>query len=231
MTTGYGLAAWCRHRLLACCVLPLALGQAQAASPPAAHAPLASRTVLVMGDSLSAAYGLRANEGWVALTSSRMAREFPRWRIVNASISGETTAGGASRVVGEVLHHRPAVVVVELGANDALRGLPLRELRRNLGYIIGASRFVGADVVLVGMRAPPNLGPEYTRELEQSYRYLARLFDVDLLPFLLEPVAMRRDRFQDDNLHPTAEAQPALRDHVWPLLSAAIRKRDAAFRD
>jgi acyl-CoA thioesterase I len=231
MTTGYGLAVWCRHRLLACCVLLLALGQAQATPPPAPDDARASRTVLVMGDSLSAAYGLRVDEGWVALTARRIERDFPGWRVANASISGETTAGGASRVIAEVLHHRPAILVIELGANDALRGLPLRELRRNLGYMIGAARFVGAEVLLIGMRAPPNLGPEYTGELEHSYRSLARLFDVDLLPFLLEPVASRRDSFQDDNLHPTAAAQPALRDHVWPLLSDAIRKRDAAFRD
>lgn len=231
MTTGYGVARRPWHRLLGCCVLLLASGLAQAAPPAADAAPPATRTVLVMGDSLSAAYGIRADQGWVALTEARIARDFPGWRVANASISGETTAGGAARMVSEVLHHRPGVVVVELGANDALRGLPLRELRRNLGYMIGAAQFIGADVLLVGMRAPPNLGPEYTRELERSYRHLAALFKVRLLPFLLEPIARQRQNFQDDNLHPTAEAQPALRDHVWPLLSAAIRERDAAFRD
>jgi len=126
-------------------------------------------------------------------------------------------------VVGEVLRHRPGVVVIALGSNDALRGLPLPELRRNLARMIGASQHVGARVLLVGMRMPPNLGPEYTRGFEQVYRDLATLFDVELLPFLLEPVAGDRDNFMDDNLHPTADAQPAIGEHVWPALEPLLR--------
>lgn len=187
----------------------------------------AQRTVLVMGDSLSAGYGLRAEQGWVSLLEARMAREYPACRIANASISGETSAGGSARVVGEVLHHRPAVVVIALGANDALRGLPLRELHRNLARMIGASQHVGAEVLLVGMRMPPNLGPDYTRGFEGTYRQLADFFDIALLPFLLEPVATDRGSFQDDNLHPTAAAQPAIAGHAWaalqPLLNTACR--------
>ncbi|MEN1958393.1 arylesterase [Luteimonas changyuni] len=183
------------------------------------------RTVLVMGDSLSAGYGLAADEGWVSLLAARLAHDYPGCRIANASISGETSAGGSARVVGEVLHHHPAVVVIALGANDALRGLPLAELHRNLARMVGASQHVGAEVLLVGMRMPPNLGPEYARGFERVYERLAAFFDIPLLPFLLEPVARDRTSFQDDNLHPTAAAQPAIAAHAWqalvPLLNTA----------
>ena len=196
--------------LLACAV------QAQAPAAPATAA--TPRTVLVIGDSLSAGYNMAASEGWVALLGERLAKERPGWRVVNASISGETSAGGSARVVAEVLRHRPQAVVIALGANDGLRGLPLRETRRNLARMIGASQHVGAKVLLVGMRMPPNLGAEYTRGFERNYRELSSLFDTALLPFLLEPIALDRNAFQDDNLHPTVAAQPKLLDHVWPAL-------------
>lgn len=230
MRTGYGHGPKRAWRWLACCVLLLvAAAQAAAVAAPAertAPRDAKTRTVLVLGDSLSAAYGLRADQGWVALTAARIARERPGWRVVNASISGETTAGGASRVIPELLRHRPDIVVIELGANDGLRGLPLRELRRNLGYMIGAARHSGARVLLVGMRIPPNLGTSYAGGFERTYRQLASLFDVALLPFLLEPVARDRDAFQDDNLHPTAAVQPALRDHVWSRLGPMLEAVD-----
>ena len=222
MKAGYRAGRQWLQCAIGLCVLLLA-GVVQAQPAQAAPRPDAPRTVLVMGDSLSAAYGLRAGEGWVALVADRIGEEHPGWRVVNASISGETSAGGSARVVDEVLRHRPAVVVIALGANDALRGLPLRELRRNLARMIGASRHVGARVLLVGMRMPPNLGPDYTRGFEQTYRDLADLFDVELLPFLLEPVAARRGNFMDDNLHPTAAAQPAIAAHVWPALEPLLR--------
>lgn len=199
--------------------------QAQPASKAAVAPPVPADppTVLVMGDSLSAGYGLDAKQGWVALTAERIALDHPRWRVVNASISGETTAGGASRIVAEVLRLRPAVVVIELGANDGLRGLPLPQMRRNLARMIGVAEYAGAKVLLVGMRIPPNYGAEYTQGFERTYRDLAGLFHVDLLPFLLEPVAADRANFQDDNLHPIAAAQPALRDHVWTRLQPLLR--------
>ncbi|MFT3754552.1 MAG: arylesterase [Pseudoxanthomonas sp.] len=178
----------------------------------------APRTVLVMGDSLSAGYGLAADEGWVSLLGKKLAAEQPGWRVVNASISGETTAGGSSRIVAEVLRNKPAVVVIALGANDGLRGLPLREARHNLARMIGASQHVGAKVLLVGMRMPPNLGPEYTQGFERVYRDLSQQFHTGYLPFLLEPIALDRNAYQDDNLHPTAAAQPKLLAHVWPAL-------------
>lgn len=228
MRSGYRAPRrWLQCAIGACLLLSAAAALAQpapAARPAVTAQPAtAPRTVLVMGDSLSAAYGLRADQGWVAMVGERLAREHPGWQVVNASISGETSAGGSARVVDEVLRHRPAVVVIALGANDALRGLPLPELRRNLARMIGASRHVGARVLLVGMRMPPNLGPDYTRGFEQTYRDLAAFFDVELLPFLLEPVAADRGNFMDDNLHPTAEAQSAIARHVWPALEPLLR--------
>ncbi|WP_242112612.1 arylesterase [Luteimonas aquatica] len=219
--TNPSYAAWLRRFQWAIGLVLLAAAlsaQAQQPAPAASGAP----TVLVMGDSLSAAYGLSAEEGWVALTAARLGKEKPAWRMVNASISGETSAGGASRIVGELLRVKPKVVVIELGANDGLRGLPLPEMRRNLARMIGASRHVGARVLLVGMRIPPNYGPEYTQGFERIYTDLAKLFDVELLPFLLQPIAADRANFQNDNLHPVAAAQPKLRDHVWQALAPLL---------
>ena len=194
---------------------PLAHAQSAPAGQPA-DAP--QRTLLVMGDSLSAGYGMAAEDGWVSLLADELARSHPDWRVVNASISGETSAGGASRIIGEAWRHQPDVVVIALGANDGLRGLPLHELRRNLARMIGVAQHVGAEVLLVGMRMPPNLGPEYTEGFEQVYRDLAALFDVTLLPFLLEPIALEAGAYQDDNLHPTEAAQPRILAHVQPAL-------------
>jgi len=191
---------------------------AQAKSPAAAP-----RTILVMGDSLSAAYGLSTAQGWVALTGAQLARSHPDWRIVNASISGETTAGGVARIDAELKRHRPAVVVIALGANDGLRGLPLKQTRTQLDRMIAAAQASGARVLLVGMRIPPNYGPDYTRDFEDNFRTLAAERKVALLPFLLEPVALERASFQPDNLHPTAATQPKIRDHVWKALAPLLK--------
>lgn len=191
--------------------------------PAAAPATKAARTVLFMGDSLSAGYGLAASEGWVWLTAERIAKTRPGWRVVNASISGETTAGGASRIVGELQRNRPAVVVIELGANDGLRGLQLAQSRANLERMIQAAQAAKAQVLLVGMLMPPNLGKEYTQGFERNYRELSQKYSTQLLPFLLEPVAMDRAAFQADNLHPIASAQPKLRDHVWTKLGPMLK--------
>lgn len=181
-----------------------------------------TRTVLVMGDSLSAAYGLSAAEGWVALTAERIAERNPGWQVVNASISGETSAGGAARIIDALVRNRPEVVVIALGANDGLRGLPTDLTAQNLARMIGAAHGAGARVLLIGMQMPPNLGATYTKAFEQNYRTLAERFDVALLPFLLEPIALDRDAYQADNLHPVAAAQPKLRDHVWPKLAPLL---------
>jgi acyl-CoA thioesterase-1 len=177
-----------------------------------------AKRILVMGDSLSAAYGLAASEGWVALLGEKLAREHPGWRVVNASVSGETTAGGATRIDGALKEHAPSLVVIELGANDALRGLPLDQARANLGRMIAASKAIGARVLLVGIRIPPNYGPDYAAALEKMYVDLAARNGTDLLPFLLEPIAADRANFQADNLHPMATAQPKLMEHVWSAL-------------
>ncbi|HET8818327.1 MAG TPA: arylesterase [Xanthomonadaceae bacterium] len=207
-----GWAAACLVALLVALVPAVALAQD----------PGERRTVLVMGDSLSAAYGLATDEGWVALTADRIAARAPGWRVVNASISGETTAGGRARIVDALDRHRPALVVIALGANDGLRGLPVDAMRRNLAYMIGAAHGARAEVLLVGMQMPPNLGPDYTRAFAASYPLLAERFGTALVPFLLEPVARDRDHFQADNLHPVAAVQDEIRDHVWTVLAPLL---------
>ena len=193
----------------------LALSGAAVAAPP--------RTVLVLGDSLSAAYGLAASQGWVALTAQRMRSTHPNWRVVNASISGETTAGGAARIASELKRNRPTVVVVELGSNDGLRGLSLQQTRANLDSIISASTRSGARVLLVGMHMPPNFGATYTQGFERNYVDLSKKYKTAFLPFLLAPIAAERKNFQADNLHPVAAVQPRLRDHVWPALLPLLK--------
>ena len=182
-----------------------------------------SRTILVMGDSLSTALGLAQSQGWVALIGPLVAASKPGWRVVNASISGETSAGGAARVAQELSLSHAAVLVIELGANDALRGLPMQQLHANLAGMISAAQGSHAKVLLIGMRIPPNYGPAYTKAFEQSYRDLAREFNVALLPFLLEPIARDINAFQADDLHPIASAEPKLRDHVWQALAPLLK--------
>jgi acyl-CoA thioesterase I len=197
-------------------------------APAADGAAAAPRTVLVMGDSLSAAFGLASEQGWVHLLGVRLAEEFPDWRVVNASISGETTAGGASRIDAALAQHAPTLVAIELGANDALRGLPIDLATANLERMIAASKAAGARVLLIGIRIPPNYGPEYAEALRMMYVSLAHKHDAALLPFLLEPIATQRDAFLPDNLHPTAEAQPRVLEHVWTALEPLLRQPKAA---
>lgn len=184
---------------------------------------LASGTVLVLGDSLSAGYGMARDQGWVSLLAARMEDSHPLWRVVNASMSGETTAGGAARIDAELAAHAPALLVLELGANDALRGLPLEQARANLQAIIDASHDADARVLLVGMRIPPNYGRAYTEAFEAMYRDLAAQDGVALLPFLLEPIALEREAFQADNVHPVAGVQPRILEHVWPALEPLLQ--------
>jgi acyl-CoA thioesterase-1 len=205
-------------------LLLVALFARPAAAQSAQAAPAkGTRTVLVMGDSLSAAYGLAPSQGWVSLTADRIGKTKPGWRVVNASISGETTAGGAARIAAELQRHKPAVVVIALGANDGLRGLPLAQTRANLEKMIKAAQASKAKVLLVGMRMPPNYGPDYTRGFEQNFSALSKQYRTALLPFLLQPIALDRNAYQADNLHPVASAQPKLRDHVWTALEPLLR--------
>jgi len=186
--------------------------------------PAAAKTILVMGDSLSAAYGLAAKDGWVALLADRLRRERVDYSVVNGSISGETTAGGASRIDRMIKEHGPSVVVIALGANDGLRGLPVGQMKANLDRMIGNAQSIGARVLLVGMRLPPNYGPKYTEDFAAAFGDLARTRKTALLPFLLAPIATEGRYFQPDNLHPTAAAQPLLLDLVWKELAPLLRR-------
>jgi len=171
--------------------------------------------VLVMGDSLSAAHGLRTEQGWVALADAKSSR----YAFHNASISGETTAGGRSRIAAELKRVQPDIVVIELGANDGLRGLPLRQMGENLGWMIGASKAAGARVLLVGMQLPPNFG-RYANDFQRSYRLISERLGTGLVPHFLAPLGTQRSWFQSDNLHPVAEAQPLLMDEMLQALDA-----------
>ena len=178
--------------------------------------------MLVLGDSLSAAYGIRPESGWVNLLRERLQQDKPARDVVNASISGETTAGGLARLEKLLGEHRPALVLLELGANDALRGLPLSAPRENLTRIIELSRKAGAHVVLVGIEIPINYGPQYRDGLRVMYRDLAEKFNLPLVPFLLDGVALDPVLMQDDGLHPTAAAQPRVLENVWPVLQRVL---------
>ena len=209
-------------RLLVFLIRASALAFALAASCAFAAA---ERTVLVFGDSLSAAYGLSSQQGWVHLLGERVARAGLPWRVVNASVSGETTAGGLRRLPEDLKRHQPDIAVIELGANDALRGLPIAAIRTNLEQMIRIARAAKAQPVLVGIMIPPNYGIDYTREFQALYADVARRNKVPLVPFLLEGVADQPDLFQADQLHPTAAAQPRILDNVWPALAPLLGKQ------
>lgn len=184
----------------------------------------ASKTILVLGDSLSAEYGLSRGAGWVALLDSRLKKENMTAEIVNASISGETTSGGRARLPGLLSKHRPDLIVIELGANDGLRGLAISSTEDNLRTMIQASKKQNAAVLLVGMQIPPNYGGEYTRRFSAMYPKLAKEYKVSLVPFLLEDLVDKPQMFQADRIHPTAEAQPLMLNSVWPHLKPLLRK-------
>lgn len=190
----------------------------------AAGAAHAADTILVFGDSLSAAYGLAQKEGWVALLSERLRERKFDYNVANASISGETSAGGAARIDDALARARPSVLVVALGANDGLRGLPAAQLKTNLGRILDAARARKANVLLVGMRLPPNYGPKYTAEFDAVFAELARERKVAFVPFLLDGFGDRREFFQSDTIHPTAEAQKIMLDNVWQGLAPMLRR-------
>ena len=171
-----------------------------------------------MGDSLSAAYGLRPEQGWVALADAKSAS----YSFHNASISGETTAGGRSRIADELKRAQPDIVIIELGANDGLRGLPLTQMGENLGWMIGSAKAAGARVLLVGLQLPPNFGG-YAKDFQRSYVLISERLGTGLIPHFLAPLGIERKWFQADNLHPVAGVQPKLRDHVWTSLEPLLR--------
>lgn len=205
---------------LIACLAPVA-----AWGSPAAVKKKGGPVLLVVGDSLSAEYGLSRGTGWVQLLADRLRASGSDYRVVNASISGETTSGGRTRLPALLKQHRPRVVVLELGANDGLRGLPLSVMRDNLAAMIREARAAGVQVLLVGIRVPPNYGREYAERFAGTYAELAREFKVRLVPFLLDGFAESLELFQADRIHPTAEAQPRILDNVWPVLSPMLGVR------
>lgn len=185
--------------------------------------------VLVLGDSLSAEYGLQRGAGWVGMLADRIKSSSPQWNgpqysVVNASISGETTSGGRSRLPALLAQHRPAVVIIELGANDGLRGLPLAAMKQNLVAMVRACRDANARVLLVGMQIPPNYGRDYGRRFAETFAEVAREEKTAFAPFLLEGFADRPEFFQPDRIHPTAKAQALMLDNVWPHLQPLLAK-------
>jgi acyl-CoA thioesterase-1 len=191
------------------------------AAQPSARVP----TVLVVGDSLSAEYGLKRGTGWVALMEQRLAQEKPQARVVNASVSGDTTSGGRSRLPALLTLHQPSLVIIELGGNDALRGLPLQMTQDNLQAMTTAAQGAGAKVLLVGMQVPPNYGKDYTDRFAATFATVAKTSKAALVPFLLKGVADGPDStrlFQPDRIHPSEAAHPIILNNVWPSVKKLI---------
>jgi acyl-CoA thioesterase-1 len=198
----------------------LIINTAAHATQPAAT----TRNILIFGDSLSAGYGIAVNESWPALLGERLKQKGKPYAVVNASISGETTAGGRTRFAAALQQTQPAIVILELGANDGLQGLPIAEMQANLGAMIKAARQHKSRVLLVGTRLPPNYGKDYTQRFETAFHTLARREKIALLPFLLEPIALDASAFQADGLHPVAAVQSKLLDHVWQALEPLLKR-------
>ncbi|TVQ69201.1 MAG: arylesterase [Oceanospirillales bacterium] len=181
---------------------------------------LNANTLLVFGDSLSAAYGIQPEEGWVALMEQRLDAE--QYTLINASVSGETTDGGLTRLPALLERHQPDYVLLQLGANDALRGLPINRIRTNLIALVEMIQESDAQVAIIGIRIPPNYGPQYTESFFNLYAEIADQFELVRVPFLLENVALDWNLMQSDGLHPNAEAQPMILDTVWPYVESLL---------
>jgi len=192
--------------------------------PLSVHAKAENPVVLVVGDSLSAGYGVAVDATWVALLQKRLAAQGYGYRVVNASISGDTTGAARARLPRALELHKPAIVILELGGNDGLRGLPVRTVRENFEFLIEHSQAAGAKVVLVGMRMPPNYGAAYADAFHALYGELASHYGTPLVGFFLEGVALDDKLMQADGIHPTAAAQPRLLDNLWPVLSPVLKK-------
>lgn len=189
---------------------------------PMANAAPASKTVLLLGDSLSAAHNIPVDAGWPTLLQARLTHMRPEYKLVNASISGATTADGLSRLPGLLKQYHPAIVMLELGANDGLRGLSLAEIRKNLTAMVQQCGQSGAKVLLLGIELPVNYGPQYRDGLRAIYAQLAKDDHAGLVPFLLQGIALHPELMQEDGLHPTAAAQPEVLDNVWPALAKML---------
>ena len=194
-----------------------------AAKPTIASA----RTILVFGDSLSAGYGVPQGQGWVALLAQKLAQnksnDASYYNVINASISGETTSGGLARFSAALVSHKPNIVILELGANDGLRGLPISEMQSNLSQMVKQAKTAKVKVLLIGMKIPPNYGLKYSKNFTQMYANIGKQYKIALVPFLLEGVAGKPTLIQDDGLHPTAIAQPALLSSVWIQLDGLLK--------
>ena len=205
---------------VAACLLLLV---AVAVAAPTALAS-ARPTILVLGDSISAAYGIQREQGWVAHLERRVAELDPPWQVVNASVSGETTGGGLARLPTTLETHEPDVLVIELGGNDALRGYPIERIRDNVQRLVELGQQAKARVLLVGMQIPPNYGPRYTRAFAELFRQVSDQTGASLVPFILEPVALTPELMQDDGIHPTADAQPLMLETIWPYLQPLLTR-------
>ena len=200
-------------RLLALFVLIVASAAARAEAP----------VILVFGDSISAGYGLaRVEQGWVELLKTRLKEQGYGYEVVNASVSGETTAGGLARLPRALELHHPSIVILELGGNDGLRALPIAQMRANLTQMVTLAGAAGAKVLLLGMRMPPNYGPQYTEQFAMVFSDLAREKKISLVPFLLTDIALSSTLLQGDDIHPNAQGQPVLLDNVWPQLKPLL---------
>ncbi|OZI56289.1 arylesterase [Bordetella genomosp. 4] len=196
----------------------LAISATAFAQTPNPSAGSAEHTLLVVGDSLSAEYGLTRGSGWVDLLAKRMSEQYPNYQVANASISGDTTSGGVARLPALLQRHHPDIVVIELGSNDALRGLSLQMTEQNLRTMTQSAQKAGAQVLLVGMQIPPNYGRDYTQRFANVFPTVAKSEQAHLAPFLMEGIATDRTQFQADGIHPNEQAQPALLKNVWAAL-------------
>lgn len=186
--------------------------------------PAGAKVIVVFGDSISAGYGIEVQQGWVALLQDKLTQAGGGWRIVNESISGETTVGGLARIDGALKRHKPAIVLLELGGNDGLRGLSPVRMKANLAELIRRSRAAGAEVLLLAMKIPPNYGKRYTDLFYAVYQDLAREYQVVLVPFIMQDVALHKELMQKDGFHPNQQAQPVIAGHVWPYLQPLLQQ-------
>jgi acyl-CoA thioesterase-1 len=209
-------------RLKMTAALLLCLLAAVAPPMPAASSDVGEATILILGDSLSAAYGMERSQSWPALLQDRLDKDGHPYRVFNSSIAGDTTQGGLTRLPRLLEEHNPAVVIVELGGNDGLRGLPLDVTRSNIERMIRLSRDAGASVILAGIKIPPNYGPAYTRQFDAIYTSLAEEYGVALIPFFMEGVALEPDLMLEDGIHPNAAGQPVLLETVWRRLAPLL---------
>lgn len=214
--------------------IKLAVGCAVASSASALEASKSNAVndgrpvILVLGDSLSAEYGLQRGQGWVQLLANRLQQSGANYTVVNASISGDTTSGGRSRLPALLKQHRPSIVIIELGGNDGLRGLPVARMQDNLAAMARASQVAGARVIVAGIRIPPNYGREYTERFYGTFANVAKQYNAALVPFLLDGFSDSADFFQADRIHPSAQAQARILQTVWPVLEPLISAKTAA---